>query len=1032
MTSSPQNRLKIILFLIFAVSGFSGLIYESIWTHYIKLILGHAAYAQTLVLSIFMGGLAIGAALMARKGRALTSPLTTYAIVELLLGLLAIAFHTVFVAAEGLLHETLIPLVGSPFLIEILRWSLAALLILPQSILLGTTFPLVGTAMIRLDQQHSGSSLGMLYFSNSIGAAIGVLVSIFFLIGFVGLPGTILTAGIINVYIAAVVWVLSRQESARATTEVSSTTATSDTSASLATTGDQSQLVSKWFLGIAALTGLASFFYEIAWIRMLSLVLGSSMQAFELMLSAFITGLALGGLWIRKRIDSIQNPAVFLGKVQVIMGLCAVATIPLYHQMFDLMAFLMQSLTSTERGYLLFNLGSHAITLLVMLPTTFMAGMTLPLITFSLLKWNQGEASIGRVYAFNTVGAIIGILLAVHIAMPLIGTRGLLISGAIIDLALGLFLIRRYLDRTQANTRLKLSCACAIAVVLAISFGTGFNSLILSSGVFRYGIPTYQQEVRVLYYQDGKTASIAVNAFPDGSRSISTNGKPDAAINPPDMDYGSDEITMIMAAALPLAVHPNAQTVANIGLGSGLTTHTLLLSHQLTRLDTIEIEPAVVEAIEHFGTSTENVLIDPRSNIVIDDARAFFSRNKTRYDVIISEPSNPWVAGVSGLFTTEFYRHINAYLNDDGILVQWLHLYENNLNLVASVFNALAPHFEDYAVYAANDSDIIIVASNGRDVSSLDAALFNNAALEQQLNRVHLLGIDDIQARLIGNKRLLQPLFDAVETPTSSDYFPVLGLYATKSRFLFQTATELAELNTADFPLIQLAYPDIIHNEARSLYFASDEAKRMARNISSLLLHSETEQLSADTLNDTRFVDMQEKVALVEGLLENCEPLTYQQQLFGNGLHTIAITTLPFIDTPEMRTYWRQLGDHACLQSWPEEIQRWTRLYASIGLRQHQRTIDLAEALVRDSIANPTRQIHFLIGATVTAYLKMGRYAEARQFANRTIKDLDGRTSFDFYLEVLFVLLDVGADRSTEDFECATGKTDHYACSFSP
>ncbi len=101
-------------------------------------------------------------------------------------------------------------------------------------------------------------------------------------------------------------------------------------------------------------------------------------------------------------------------------------------------------------------------------------------------------------------------------------------------------------------------------------------------------------------------------------------------------------------------------------------------------------------------------------------------------------------------------------------------------------------------------------------------------------------------------------------------------------------------------------------------------------------------------------------------------------------------------------------------------------------MRQHQRTIDLAEALVRDNIANPTVQVSFLIGATVTAYLKMGRYAEARQFASRTIKDLDGRTSFDFYLEVLFVLLDVGADRSTEDFECGTGKTDHYACSFSP
>ena len=140
----------------------------------------------------------------------------------------------------------------------------------------------------------------------------------------------------------------------------------------------------------------------------------------------------------------------------------AVATLPLYNEMFDLMSYLIQSLTKTEGGYFLFNLGSHVISLLIMLPATFMAGMTLPLITFTLLKWNQGEASIGRVYAFNTVGAIMGILLVVNIAMPVIGTRGLIVAGAVIDLAVGLFLIMRHLDTSRSNTRLAFSCALAI------------------------------------------------------------------------------------------------------------------------------------------------------------------------------------------------------------------------------------------------------------------------------------------------------------------------------------------------------------------------------------------------------------------------------------------------------------------------------------------------------------------------------------------------------------------------------------------
>jgi spermidine synthase len=996
MSSKLQKNLKIFLFLVFALSGFCGLIYESIWTHYIKLILGHAAYAQTLVLSIFMGGLAAGAALTARTKRVLKNPLRTYAIVELIIGLLALAFHSVFVAAEVWLHQSLIPMTNSVVLIEILRWLFAAALILPQSILLGTTFPLIGTAIVRLDRQHSGSSLGMLYFSNSIGAAVGVLVSAFFLIGAVGLPGTILTAGLINLFLAIVAWSLSKQELKPIAPDAMPTTIANN----------ESRFTPRWLLGIALLTGLASFFYEIAWIRMLSLVLGSSMQAFEIMLSAFIFGIALGGLWIRNRIEHTHNPALFLGKVQVIMGLFAVATLPLYNEMFDFMGFLIQALTKTEGGYLIFNLGSHFISLLIMLPATFMAGMTLPLITFTLLKWNQGESSIGRVYAFNTIGAIVGILLAVHIAMPLVGTKGLILSGAMIDVALGLFLISRYLGEARPSTPLTLYGAISIVVIGFVSFTVQFNPLALASGVYRYGESSFSAGDEVLYYQNGKTASISVVETNDGIKSIATNGKPDAAIYPSSMDYSSDEITMTMLAALPLAIHPQAQSLANIGLGSGLTTHTLLLSNEPALIDTIEIESTVVGAIEHFGATTENALVDPRSNIIIDDAKSFFSRNKKRYDVIVSEPSNPWVAGVSSLFSTEFYRHINRYLNDDGILVQWLHLYESNLNLIASVFNAIAPHFEDYAVYTTADDDIIIVASNGRDPTLLDQALFDSDALKQQLARVHINDISDIRARLIGNKGLLQPFFSATNIPANSDYFPTLGLYATKSRFLQETAVELTELHISDFPPVQLISP-IVNNPGTGLHFMGDAAKRRARNISTLLLSPRAEQLPPDVLNDNFFIDMQEKVSLVTRLLQTCEPLSNQQQLFGNSLHSIAINTLPFIDTNEMQSFWSQLGNHRCLQSWPEEIRQWMTLYSVIGSKQYEPTITLARDLVADNITNPTPQLNFLIGATLTAYIKLGRYEQAQQFAYQIIEDAGGRILFPLYLKILFAQLDI-------------------------
>jgi len=209
----------------------------------------------------------------------------------------------------------------------------------------------------------------------------------------------------------------------------------------------------RWMLAVAGITGAASFIYEIAWIRMLSLVLGSSTHAFELMLSAFILGLALGGLWIKRRIELIEDPMRSLGYIQVVMGLLALGTLPLYSMSFDLMHAALTALSRTESAYQGFNLISHFICLLVMLPATFCAGMTLPLITFILIKRGHGEKSIGAVYSANTIGGIAGVLLAVNVLMPLVGTKGLLGVGALLDLALGIVLLQHAL----AGRRIKFA-----------------------------------------------------------------------------------------------------------------------------------------------------------------------------------------------------------------------------------------------------------------------------------------------------------------------------------------------------------------------------------------------------------------------------------------------------------------------------------------------------------------------------------------------------------------------------------------------
>jgi spermidine synthase len=191
--------------------------------------------------------------------------------------------------------------------------------------------------------------------------------------------------------------------------------------------------------------------------------------------------------------------------------------------------------------------------------------------------------------------------------------------------------------------------------------------------------------------------------------SIKTNGKTDASIT---MDKGiedtSDESTMILTAAIPMSLNPQAATAASIGLGSGLTSHTLLSNPGLKEVDTVEIEKGMVEAANNFKPRVELVYTDPRSHVYIDDAKTFFSTYNKKYDIIVSEPSNPWVSGVAGLFSEEFYRLIKHHINDNGLFVQWVQLYEINVELVASVLKAVSANFADFAVYAPNDGDIML------------------------------------------------------------------------------------------------------------------------------------------------------------------------------------------------------------------------------------------------------------------------------------------------------------------------------------
>jgi predicted membrane-bound spermidine synthase len=794
----------------------------------------------------------------------------------------------------------------------------------------------------------------MLYFTNSIGAAIGVLASGFWLIELVGLPGTIMSAGLLNVALALAVWALLKMDTVKGAAPPAAAKPAQ-------ATGDAS--LAMLFFFAAGLTGAASFIYEIGWIRMLSLVLGSTTHSFELMLSAFITGLAFGGLWMKRRIDRIGDAVRFAGWVQVIMGTLAVLTIPLYVQTFDWMAALLSGLQVSDTGYSLFTLFSHGIALVVMVPTTFMAGMTLPLFTHVLMRSGHGEGAIGRIYASNTLGSILGVLFAVHVGLPLLGLKSLIGVGAALDVALGLLLIHRSGATERVFGPLLRAAVVGGLALAVVALAVHVDPRRLASGVYRYRSAQLDEAARVLYYRDGKAASVSLISV--GSELIiSTNGKPDAAIAmDPNAPRTPDEVTMVMAAALPLAYNPAAKEVANIGFGSGLTTHTLLADPQIERVDTIEIERAMIEAAHGFGDRVARAFTDPRSRIHLEDAKTFFSLQQRKYDVIVAEPSNPWVSGVASLFSEEFYRTVPNYLTDDGVFVQWLQLYEFNDQLAHSVLKALSRTFKDVAIYNTDDVNVLIVAKASGALRRPDFAHVLEGTLGEELAVAGVKSANDFLVRKSGSMPLIEAVLAQSPIPANSDYFPFLDLHAGRARYRVQAATMFHTWGVAPLPILEMLGMETFDYGAVVPEPTFDRTALINRARALHAAISERENRSASALG---------AAATVVDLLSRSCDATKQEDIWLLGLHTIAEASLPFLQPADATSLIATALPEECAPSASPRVKIWVELYRAVAARNAQAMSDAGEAALQERGVEGGR-LYYALSAAMLGNLAVQR-----------------------------------------------------------
>jgi len=776
--------MLIFLCVVFVLSGAAGLVYESIWTRYLGLFVGHGAYAQVLVLVIFLGGMSVGALAVGRRAERVRNPLLWYALVELAVGIVGLVFHDLFLWATHAAYDTLFPALGPGALHVLIKWGIAALLILPQSVLLGATFPLMAAGVLRRRPERAGRTIALLYFANSLGAAIGVLLAGFVLIGRYGLPGTLLAAAMTNIAVAGAVYLASR----RRATLPARLGMPEGAEAAAPRASDEVPIPRALYrltLAVSFGTAVSSFVYEIGWIRMLSLVLGSATHSFELMLSAFILGLSIGAFIIRRRNGSDRRTLQRLAHVQLAMGVLAVATLPVYARSFEWMGTFMSAFSREPAGYVGFSVARYAICLAVMLPATICAGMTLPLITRFLMRGADGERALGRVYGVNTLGSIVGVALAALVLLPVLGLKWMIVAGAAIDIGLGFWIlaVERRGARDPYRIRRWVPAVAAVVLVAFVGVSTRFDRVVLTSGVFRYGAVRKPQTPDVLFFADGRTATVSVRRIAGGGLSLATNGKPDASLG--------REWFVPPAAPAPFTLDASTQLL--------LPLVTLLGDPRLTKVVTIEIEPQMLHASRLFYPANQRVFDDPRSSFAVEDARSYFASQDERFDLILSEPSNPWVAGVSGLFTTEFYSHVRRFLAPHGVFGQWLHLSEINDGLVLSVVRAVAENFPDYALYAVGNKDILIVATNDARLPSPDWTVFSLPGVAGDLRRVLPLTPAMLDALHIASAETLAPLVRG--SGANSDFYPILDLGAERTRYRKEGAMGFVGLSGDRFAL---------------------------------------------------------------------------------------------------------------------------------------------------------------------------------------------------------------------------------------
>ncbi len=688
----------------FVLSGIAALVYQTAWTRQFAIVFGTSELAVATVLAAYMGGLALGAMLAERFLPRVTRPVLTYALLELGIAASAILVVPLLLWLANLTLQAMFGGQPSP----------------PDSDHAGTTFFYLGSAFVALaipttlmgatlpmlarysvaEEAQIGRRIGLLYAMNTAGAVGGALVTAFMLLPELGLEHTIWVGAALNALVFLLAIALARRTPHEKPAEgyaLSAPVKKPPAPAPHTRAHSFKNLPGPaWVLPLMLLAGAVAFFQEVLWTRMLSHVVGSSIYAFGVMVASFLTGISLGGALGAVIARNRERATVGLG---VALILAAASAAMAYLNVESLLPETTGLMAGSQEYFGFLRLPNTLFCGLLLLPMTIAIGLTYPL-AVRVLAADATDAApaSARVYAWNTVGAIVGSLAAGFVLIPALKYEGAIRIAVYASAALGIAALWLLVP----VNRVVAAVTSALALVCLLFSPQAPMKLLLTSPL-KVG-----SEGRVLYYDIGRSASVVVLAQ-DGGLALRTNGLPESLMDTPgSLTRFSGEYWL---SPLAVIARPLARDMLIVGLGGGVVVEGV--PPTIARIDVIELEQKVIDATRSTRTLRKrDPLADPRLNLIVNDARGALRLTNRRYDAIVSQPSHPWTAGASHLYTREFMQLAHEHLNTDGVFVQWMNVIFMDEDLLRSLTATMLSVFHDVRVYRPDPNTIVFLASD--------------------------------------------------------------------------------------------------------------------------------------------------------------------------------------------------------------------------------------------------------------------------------------------------------------------------------